>query len=230
MTLSEKQVNEFQNNRLYNLRQHVIRHSLAKGELAAWASEFGLCSINAAKKMEIGELRTLIIDECTRRIDSLEGISSEQRTENKIQSANVIHDRLVAYQQELVERADSLDKFSVTIMPGGDLSGHAAEVRRIADELNNILLGKEYTPEVPVGGKEANTKSEPSETTFMDALKALEKSFYASIRGIRDERDEARRILKATRDKMSVALNLIEDDGNFIAEMERLFEELDRLT
>lgn len=138
-------------NRLHNLMQHTIRHGLTKKELAAWASEFTLCSVTAARKMELGELRTLIIDECRRRIDEIE--SKADVPISGPPPLNVIRDRLVEYQKELVERADSLDKFSVTIMPGGDLSGHAAEVRRIADELKGILEDRAWVSELHIPAK-----------------------------------------------------------------------------
>ena len=57
-------------------------------------------------------------------------------------STSSIITRITLYQKRLVERAESLRKFSVPNL-GGDLAGHALEVQKIANELETLLSGGE---------------------------------------------------------------------------------------
>lgn len=62
--------------------------------------------------------------------------------EQKDVGAEPVVARITLYQKRLVERAESLRKFSVPNL-GGDLAGHALEVQKIANELETLLSGGE---------------------------------------------------------------------------------------
>ena len=55
--------------------------------------------------------------------------------------ADIPREHVEAYHAELVDRAASLRAFSAPSIPDGDLSSHAAEVQKIADELREMLEG-----------------------------------------------------------------------------------------